>query len=347
MEKPKIGVFIGRLQPVHNAHLAAIKMALSEVDLLVVVLGSACQAKTVKNPWTTEERKAMLFACLTKEEQDKVSVIPAKDYLYNDNIWVTALQSYLSTVRVGPELIEYDIDDCDVKLYGHNKDKSTFYLRLFPKWTFVETGSLGDIDATRVREYFFRKDTLDIKQVVPEPVFQILKNEIGTPEYERLYDEFQHISDYRSEWKGAPYPPTFVTTDAVLVKSGHVLVVRRRGQPGKGLIALPGGFIREDERIEDSCLRELKEETRIALPKDEMKKRIVDRRVFDHPNRSLRGRTVTHAFYFDLGGGELPKVKGDDDAEYAFWMPLRDVLRKEEEFFEDHFHIISYFVGLK
>ena len=345
MEKPKIGVFIGRLQPLHNAHLAAIKLALTEVDKLIIVLGSACQAKTVKNPWTTDERKEMILACLTPEEQIKVSVVSAKDYLYNDNLWLTALQSALASVSVPSLNKEFDLDECDVTLYGHDKDRSTFYLHLFPAWSFKETGELGDVDATRVRENFFRRDTLDIQRMVPKPVFDILKKEIGTPEYERLYEEFRHIVDYKAMWAAAPYPPVFVTTDAVLIKSGHVLVVRRRGYPGKGLLALPGGFLRDDERVQDGCLRELKEETRIALPKDELKKRIVDEKVFDHPNRSLRGRTITHAFCFDLGAGSLPKVKGDDDAEKAFWIPLRDVMRSEEMFFEDHWHIINYFVN--
>jgi bifunctional NMN adenylyltransferase/nudix hydrolase len=185
-----------------------------------------------------------------------------------------------------------------------------------------------------------------LKRVCPDSVFKVLKAEIdnNTPEYQRLYDEYRHVIDYKAMWSSAPFPPMFVTTDAVVIKSGHVLVVRRRGQPGKGLLALPGGFLREDEKIEDGCIRELKEETRIGIPKDELKKRIKSQRVFDHPSRSLRGRTITHAFEIDLGAGSLPKVKGDDDAEKAFWMPLRDVMRCEEEFFEDHFHIINYFV---
>jgi bifunctional NMN adenylyltransferase/nudix hydrolase len=158
-----------------------------------------------------------------------------------------------------------------------------------------------------------------------------------------LYDEYRHVIDYKAMWSSAPFPPMFVTTDAVVIKSGHVLVVRRRGQPGKGLLALPGGFLREDEKVVDGCIRELKEETRIGIPKDELMKRIKGQKVFDHPSRSLRGRTITHAFEIDLGAGALPKVKGDDDAEKAFWMPLRDVMRCEEEFFEDHFHIINYF----
>jgi bifunctional NMN adenylyltransferase/nudix hydrolase len=66
--------------------------------------------------------------------------------------------------------------------------------------------------------------------------------------------------------------------------------------------------------------------------------------VFDYPERSVRGRTVTHAFHFDLGLGHLPEVRGGDDAEAAHWMPLSDALGKPELFFEDHHAIIEHFV---
>ena len=122
MEKPKIGVFIGRLQPLHNAHLAVIQLALSEVDHLIIVLGSACQAKTIKNPWTTDEREAMIRACFPCGDNDRISIVAAKDYLYNDNLWLTALQSSLSNVTVkgtdewGVADRVYDLDDCSVLL---------------------------------------------------------------------------------------------------------------------------------------------------------------------------------------------------------------------------------------
>jgi bifunctional NMN adenylyltransferase/nudix hydrolase len=59
----------------------------------------------------------------------------------------------------------------------------------------------------------------------------------------------------------------------------------------------------------------------------------------------LRGRTVTHAFLINLGSGTLPKVKGMDDADKAFWLSLSDFATRESEFFEDHFQIISHFVN--
>jgi bifunctional NMN adenylyltransferase/nudix hydrolase len=273
-----------------------------------------------------------------------IHYVYAKDYLYNDNMWLTSVQQQIN------EIIP---DNCkDVVLFGHKKDRTTFYLNLFPQWEFVEVGDLDpNINATRVRDMYFKCDLIDLKRVVPENVFSMLKSNMmstsvdPSPSYLRLSEEYRHINEYKDLWKDSPFPPTFVTVDAVLIKSGHVLVVRRRGAPGRGLIALPGGFIKQDEFIFDACLRELKEETAIKLTKDELRSTLRDQRVFDHPDRDLRGRTITHAYCFDLGNGTLPKVKGEDDADKAWWMSLRDLFSKEEMFYGDHFHIVNYFVN--
>lgn len=350
-KKPNIGVFIGRFQPVHNGHIAAIKVALEKEGHLIIVIGSACQAKSVNNPWTSQEREEMIRSCLSKEDNQRITIITVRDYLYNKGMWLTTVQAELSAIFQWPSIVcayarsylkvdEVDLDDCNVTIYGRSSDSDDF-----PQWDFFDVGNQGEVDALQARDYFFHKNALDLKRVCPEPVFLKLKAEIdeNTPHYQRLYDEFRHIMDYKAKWSSSPFPPIFVTTDAVVIKSGHVLVGRRRGQLGKGLLALPGGFLRDDEPILNGCLRELKEETKLGLPKDEMRKRIRDTHVFDHPLRSLRGRTITHVFCFDLGSGPLPRVKGDDDMEKARWMPLSDVDKYEDEFFEDHWHIINFF----
>ena len=60
--------------------------------------------------------------------------------------------------------------------------------------------------------------------------------------------------------------------------------------------------------------------------------------------RSLRGRTVTHAFHFDLGLGPLPPLRATADATEALWLPLGDALAWPEDFFEDHHAIIEHFL---
>lgn len=338
----EFGVYIGRFQPFSNAHEKAVRFALSKVNNLIIVLGSASQARTIKNPWSCQERSAMIRACFSETENKRIEFIEAKDYLYNDNLWITAVQTKIEAMIDGSK---------DIVLFGHRKDKSSFYLNLFPQWDFIDTGEFGRVDATHIRKLYFQCDLTDIQHLVPVPIFEILKfnmmKDIATPrkDFLELQEEYKHIENYKTMWSGSPFAPTFVTVDSVVIKSGHVLVVRRRSAPGKGLIALPGGFLNQGEKLLDGAVRELKEETIIKLSKEELLASLRDKEVFDHPDRSLRGRTITHAFCFDLGHGQLPKVKGSDDADKSWWMPLRDVFASEEKFFEDHFHIITYFVN--
>jgi bifunctional NMN adenylyltransferase/nudix hydrolase len=140
-------------------------------------------------------------------------------------------------------------------------------------------------------------------------------------------------------------PPIFVTTDAVVVQSGYVLVVRRKAKPGLGLIALSGGFIKQDETLAEGMLRELKEETRLKVSLPVWRGSIVDSHVFDSPGRSLRGRTITHAYFLQLKAGKLPSVKGGDDADKAWWMSLADLYTHEDQIYEDHLQIIQHFVS--
>lgn len=329
-----VGVFICRAQPPHRAHMMTVRHALSKVDTLVVVMGSHEQARTVKNPWTTVERVGMIRSCLTDDEALRIRFVAVKDSFYSDNQWVAELQREVGSL---PEVMAAQT----VTLFGHAKDASSYYLHLFPRWTFEETPLWEPLDAATVRMRYFTYDRIAWSKMVEPTVVAFLDAFAASPDFIELRDEYQYAAEYRESWRGAPFPPTFVTVDAVVVCSGHVLVTRRRSRPGKGLIALPGGFVSQKETLVAAALRELKEETSIRLTREELQTKITEQRVFDHPERSIRGRTITHAFCINLGMVDFPKVKGDSDADKAWWMPLNDVTARWSEFFEDHAHIIK------
>jgi len=100
--------------------------------------------------------------------------------------------------------------------------------------------------------------------------------------------------------------------------------------------------------LEDNAIKELKEETQIKVAAQVLRGSIKNSHAFDYPERSLRGRTVTFAYFIELAPDlkdGLPRVKGGDDAAKAFWLPLSALGEKENEFFEDHYFIIRYFLG--
>lgn len=323
-------VCIGRYQPFHNGHYELVKEALEHGETVLVIIGSAHKARNIQNPWTSAEREEMIRSALTDEEKARVKFFHVRDYFYTNNRWLTEVQRIVSEATDGVE----DDKICDIGEYSW-----------FPQWKFIKMRNLDRMPhATTIRGLYFTHDSAYRSHVSP-PVAAYLETFKTTPEFKALKEEYEHIRNYRASWDGAPFPPTFVTVDAIVIRSGHVLVVRRKGSPGRGLIALPGGFLNQKETTQEGCLRELKEETGIKIPKEELEKAIVESKVFDYPERSLRGRTITHAFLIDLGSGPLPVVKGSDDADKAWWMSLSDLATREAEFFEDHFHIISHFVN--
>ena len=122
-------------------------------------------------------------------------------------------------------------------------------------------------------------------------------------------------------------------------------MIKRKAEPGRGLWALPGGFLNADTdpSLQDAMIRELREETGIKLPVPVLVGSITDTHVFDAIDRSSRGRTITHCFKIQLPDGELPRVKGQDDAEKAKWIPIAEVRR--DQCFEDHYDLITWAVG--
>jgi ADP-ribose pyrophosphatase YjhB (NUDIX family) len=93
--------------------------------------------------------------------------------------------------------------------------------------------------------------------------------------------------------------------------------------PGRGLWALPGGFLEKRERLLQGALRELKEETGLDMAVVDAVHALREVVVFDHPLRSARGRILTHVHWFDLAQTP-PAVQGADDAERRAGFPLTD-----------------------
>ena len=338
-------VFIGRFQPFHLGHLAVIERALALSDQVIVLCGSAHQPRNTRNPWSFSERAAMVSGSIAEGDRQRVHIQPLMDSPYNDSVWVQRVQSTVHGLVTAHH--KFSHQPARIGLIGHKKDHSSFYLNLFPQWDSVSVENVAGINATDVREALFAESRVEgqaIAESVSASVGEFLEEFSAKPEFANLREEQTFVTKYKESWSVAPYEPTFVTVDAVVVQSGHVLMVERKARPGKGLWALPGGFVDGYERIEDACLRELKEETKIKVPVPVLKGSIRNRGVFDDPHRSARGRTITHAFYIELSpSAELPKVKGSDDAKYARWIPLGEI--NPESIYEDHYFIIQEMIG--
>lgn len=373
MKKYKYVVFIGRFQLIHKGHEHVIREALKQAEHVIIIVGSAYRPRDMFNPFTYEERKTMISNVFAEEIKNKSIIIKAiPDIEYNNTAWVESIQK-----SVKESIYEIDklqtVADSKIALIGHKKDSSSYYLSMFPFWDQIEVNNYDDLSSTPLREKYFsnighmwiqnadghRVGDKEVEHIIPTAIRDFLVKFLDTSGYKYVQAEHQANDAIKSKWivttpdgrSFPPYPVTFNATDAVVIQSGSVLMIKRKYHPGKGQWALPGGYVDVDETLVDSMIRELKEETKIKVPKAVLKGSIITTHTFDAVKRSARGRIFSHAFLIKLADEpNFPKTKminaaveADDDAAEAKWIPLADLNYMMDTIFEDHYSIISYF----
>lgn len=325
-------VFIGRFQPFHAGHRHVVETALNHARQVIILIGSANAPRTPKNPFTASERTAMIKGSFEPADAARLHCIGINDATYNDNKWLIGVQNAIAgATKPG----------ASIAIIGHDKDESSYYLKLFPQYGSFMVDNYQGLSATPLRAAYFSDDDKArdaAKKVLTDASRAFLDDFVKTDHYINLKREFQHIKEYQQAWADTPYPPSFITADAVVVQSGHILLIERGGDYGRGLYALPGGFVDQGEDFLSACIRELVEETGIAIDRETLLYNQKSSQLFDAPKRSARARTVTMAYYFELPQGELPKVQGNDDARRAFWLPLSQL--DASRMFEDHYGMI-------
>lgn len=357
----KISVYIGRFQPFHLGHAQVLRNALDTSDIVIVLVGSAYQSRTIKNPFSFIERAVMITAWskIQGKPDPKLMILPLRDQPYNNAKWIQSVQE-----NVDDALKSSVQGSNEITIIGSNRDESTWYLNAFPQYKLKlmkPVSVAGDLSATNLRRRLFSGEKLVQAEWpdVPLTTYKFLQEFEGSAEHQQLIAEYAYLEKYKQAWKAAPYSPTFLTVDTVVIQSGHVLVIERANQPGRGLWALPGGFVNQKETLKEAAVRELIEETGIALQPQTLANLITAKEIFDDPGRSLRGRTVTTAFLLRLDDTKpLPRVSGQNmplhesggvpivETSRAFWLPISVARASSARWFEDHIHIMETMLGL-
>jgi len=118
-----------------------------------------------------------------------------------------------------------------------------------------------------------------------------------------------------------------LAVDAIVIKSDKILLIRRKNEPWKGMLAFPGGFVEKNEDPEVAVIRELKEECGL----EGLVQKLVC--VNGSPDRDPRGHVVSIAY---LVYAEGKPIAGDDASEAA-WYNLSEI----NELAGDHYSMLE------
>lgn len=333
----KLGIIIARFQLFDKNHLKLVEHVLGESDEVLILLGSSIKPRNPLNPFTVEEREEMIYKAVGS---DKLFIDYNIDY-YNDNKWLIDIQAAIAAHTEGRD------DKFSITIYGNRNPLLPDYLNKFPQYNvevvrtidFEPLGSLG-FTSPNLQEMF--SGGQDWMGEVPVSTSKFATRWLETFRGKHIKAEFEYIKNYRRNTQTGKYEVIFNTVDSLVTYKGNILLVERRAQPGKGLWALPGGFLNPREKIFDGAIRELQEETTFRVNPAWLK----DQKCFDNPGRSLRGRVITNAFFFEVPDyKDIPIVVGCDDAKSAKWFTMAEVIdNMVGDLFEDHYDIITYFL---
>ncbi|PZR92018.1 MAG: ADP-ribose pyrophosphatase [Stutzerimonas stutzeri] len=333
------GVYIGRFQPLHVGHEAVIREALTKVDTLIIVIGSAGIAPNPHNPFTFEQREAIFKQVFRHEiTAGRISILSMWDY-EDDNDWAITLarrvhRRALDLQNPNPNFTPIGLKDLRFALAGYGKDASSFYLKMFPDWASIQIQTQhGTISASDIRHDYLRRLPRMPRDAVSEPVLASLQTFSLTDQFKRLVEDVEAYKKGREEFGEGP----FLTADVFIQHGDHILLVTRGRAPGRGLKAMPGGFVEGNETFQQAGYREASEET--GLTREELEEFYQGFVIGDNPNRSLRGRIVTGISIFVIPADQpRPAPVAGDDAAAVGWFHKDEL--KSEDFFDDHYPLI-------
>ncbi|MGB0823779.1 MAG: bifunctional nicotinamide-nucleotide adenylyltransferase/Nudix hydroxylase, partial [Alphaproteobacteria bacterium] len=95
-----------------------IRRAFDQARHVVLLLGSALQPRTPMNPFTHNERAAMIRASFDEADNARIQIVPLMDVLYNDPAWITNIRVAVQRVMAR---IEPERSDPKIALIGHSK----------------------------------------------------------------------------------------------------------------------------------------------------------------------------------------------------------------------------------
>lgn len=330
-KKYRYAVVIQRCQIYHKGHEKLTQKALEVADEVLFVIGSSYQARSAKDPFTASERSSMVSSTLSESERDRITFLPVRDY-YDNSLWVRDVNTQVSgQCNPGDSIALIRLKKMDSSSYQDN----------FPRWTIETIESDFNVDTAFIRRLYFEVNDADVAVTlmsvyVSPSVSQYLKEWRSLPEYQLIAAEHAQIERDKKTHGNRPS----MGVNALVTCNGYVLLGKRKNHPGQGLWTIPGGYLGNKESLLACAMRKLKKETLLNIADEELKKSLVDSKLFSDPERSSRGREISQIYHFYLGDHILPSVAETDDLASVNWVSLEKIPDMESLFFGDHFSAI-------
>jgi len=335
----RTAVLIGRFQPLHKAHVELITRALQGADFLLVLIGSSDVWGRLRNPFCAEDRKTLLQSVFPS---DSVEFCFLDDSAYNYKDWVLRARKLVHQAvrRHFPENSELSPEaiDASIIFYGHDKDDSTWYLKLFPEWSYESVPLLQNgISSTAVREALFLENWALLENLLPGETLSFLRNWVQTEAFAVLKEEYSFLrsdqskNSYRNIWEYA----------LLLVRANYIFVQKRTHLPGRSLFQLPSmlGMVGEavpsempGDIFKNLGFSEWPERTFTQLASWD----------FTGAYRDSRGLKGLRVFLVQ------ENLKNSDAAcmsNKGFWFDLASLDQHKNAFFEDQARVIQFFVN--
>lgn len=342
MSKYEYSAYIGRFRPFHNQHFKMLTHALTLGKKVIVVIGSARSALTPKNPFTSQQVQELIKTYFSEEDFKRLIFVEQVD-LYDKAQWVKQVTQKIKKITKSSKcgLVTYVKDNTGT----YQKDFKAFNIEPYES----EDAS---VSATQIRKALFeqadsKEEKIEkVSSLVSQGAKDWLDNWLDSAVAAYLTAEYAYYENYKKPYASLPYPPTFNTSDALIVCKHKgvykALFIIRDKAPGKGTLAIPGGFLELNQTSMQASIDEVEQETGFKLKGNKLKKFYKGNILLDDPLRSLRGRVFSVLHVYNLGTlKELPPVRGADDAAMAMWLSIREVSKTPERFFEDHYSAVK------
>ncbi|MBP2623861.1 NUDIX domain-containing protein [Streptococcus oricebi] len=167
--------------------------------------------------------------------------------------------------------------------------------------------------------------------------------------YETRASEAEFLSWYQKQ-DLPKYERPSVTADMVaycfVEGQMKLLVIKRRAHPYQNRFALVGGFLEKTEDAYEACIREVKEEVNLIIPREKVEQLMT----VSSPQRDPRGWVITIAHLVYLPKEAIEEVEAGDDAKEVLFLDvdfkkascsLEGRELTAEDFAFDHYQIIQ------